>query len=309
MIKTLKDTTSGAIQSAILSARQTLGLASGTVFTLIVVADNGAYDEAFDACQASGREHPSRIILVGDGTAHANRLDAEIHVGESTPGELIALKFHGELIQHKASTLLPLLLSDSPVITWWAGAAPDDPGDDPLGALASRRITDAMGSTDPLLSLVTRAEHLTAGDVDMTWTRLTSWRALLAAAVDQHTDPITGGAVYAADNNAAGLLLAAWLRSRLGVEISNVASKGPGITAVVLSTASGDIEVARTDGKMASFALPGKPVRQVALRRREVSALLAEELRRLDNDVVFSASMESLLEHYRGGDEASKKKA
>ncbi len=309
MIKTLKDTTSTAIQGAILSARQALGLASGTVFTLIVVSDNGSYDETFDACQASAREHPSRIILVGDGTARTTRLDAEIHIGESTPGEFIALKFHGELIDHKASTLLPLLLADSPVIAWWAGTQPVSASDDPVGALASHRITDAMSSPDPLGTLIVRAENLKPGDVDMTWTRLTSWRALVAAAVDQHPDPVIGGVVHAAENNAGGLLMAAWLRSRLGVEIVHEPSKGPGITEVVLSTATGDIRVARTDGKMATFALPGKPVRQVALRRREVSALLSEELRRLDNDVVFCASMESLLEHYRNGHGASQKKA
>ena len=65
-----------------------------------------------------------------------------------------------------------------------------------------------------------------------------------------------------------------------------------------METASGTVEVARKDGKMATFALPGRPQRQVALRRREVSALLAEELRRLDNDVVFCAAMGSLVKHF-----------
>lgn len=295
MITTLKDTTAAAIQSAIVGARQTLGLASGTVFTLIAVSDAADYDATLDACADAGREHPSRIILVGDGSSKATRLDAEVHIGEEMPGEIIALKFHGDLTQHKASTVLPLLLPDSPVIAWWSGTSPEAPADDPIGGLAKWRITDAMGCADPLGSLITRAINLRPGDMDLTWTRLTAWRALLAAAVDQHSDPITHAVVHAEDNNAPGLLLAAWLRARLSVEVEFTHSGGPGITEVELHTSTGTIRVARDGGRMATFALPDRPVRSVALRRRTVSALLSEELRRLDNDVVFCSAMNTLV--------------
>lgn len=295
MITTLKNTTADRIQRAIVDARQRLGLASGTVFTLIAVADPADYDATLDACAQAGREHPSRIILVGDGSSRSTRLDAEVHVGEEMPGEIIALKFHGDLIAHKASTILPLLLPDSPVIAWWSGTAPHAPADDPLGGLAKWRITDAMGCDDPLASLITRATTMRPGDMDLTWTRLTTWRALLAAALDQHTDPVTAVQVHAADNSAPGLLLAAWLRSRLDVPTQIVTSHGPGITEVSLTTGSGAVRVAREDGRMASFALPGRPTRAVALRRRSTSALLSEELRRLDNDVVFCEAMRTLL--------------
>ncbi|MFV0450915.1 MAG: glucose-6-phosphate dehydrogenase assembly protein OpcA [Propioniciclava sp.] len=295
MITTLKDTTSAGIQSAVVAARQSLGLATGTVFTLIAVSDAADYDATLDACSEAGTEHPSRIILVGAGSSHSTRLDAEVHIGDAMPGELIALKFHGDLIGHQASTVLPLLLPDSPVIAWWSGTAPEAPADDPIGGLAKWRITDAMGCDDPLASLVRRAINLRPGDMDLTWTRLTSWRALLAAALDQHTDPVRQAAVHAAEGSAPGLLLAAWLRSRLQVEVEVVTSAGPGITEVVLATGSGPVRVAREDGRMASFALPDRPIRTVALRRRNVSALLSEELRRLDNDVVFCEAMNTLI--------------
>ncbi|WP_232549369.1 glucose-6-phosphate dehydrogenase assembly protein OpcA [Propioniciclava soli] len=309
MIKTLKDTTSAQIQNALIEVRQSLGMTSSTVFTLIAVAGADDYDETFDACVEAGREHPSRIILVGDGSSRSTRLDAELHLGESMPGELIALRFHGELSQHKGSTLLPLLLPDSPVIAWWAGAAPEAPAEDEIGKLAKRRITDAMGSADPLATLRARAASLRPGDIDMTWTRLTAWRALLAAALDQHTDTVTHACVEAAANNAGGLLLAGWLRSRLDAPVDFVVSEGPGVTAVTMATASGDVSVARTDGKMASFSLPDRPTRKVALRRREVSALLAEELRRLDNDPVFSAAMESLVTDFAHAGNGTKEQA
>ena len=294
MIKTLKDTTSAKIQAAISDGRNNVGAASALVFTMLVVADTSDYDAVFDACVEAGREHPSRIILVADGSSRADRLDAEVHLGEGVPGEILALKFHGELAEHKYSTLLPLLLPDSPVIAWWPGTAPVSLAEDPVGRLARRRISDAMGARRPLDALMIRAKNLTPGDTDLTWTRLTPWRALLAAALDQHPVRVLAAEVQAAENNAAGLLLAAWLRSRLQAPVTFVASEGPGITQISLSTEAGEIRITRTDGKMASFTAPRTPSRSVALRRRDISALITEELRRLDADEVFSSAMRCL---------------
>ena len=39
-----------------------------------------------------------------------------------------------------------------------------------------------------------------------------------------------------------------------------------------------------------------RPCRQIALRRRELSALITEELRRLDVDDIFAASMSTLVD-------------
>ena len=294
MITTLKDTTAQAIQNAIMSARQSVGAASGMVFTLLVDTPASEYDNVFDACVEAGREHPSRIIVTTDGSARADRLDAELHIGDEVPGEIIALKFHGELADHKSSTLLPLLLPDSPVIAWWPGASPAHPSQDAVGALASRRITDAMGADDPLAALVERAACLAPGDTDLTWTRLTPWRALLASALDQPRGTVESASVHAGTGNAAGLLLAAWLRSRLGTEVTFMPNAGPGITEVTLTTDEGEIQVARTDGKMATFAAPGSPTLAVALRRRDIAALITEELRVLEADHVFAASMAEL---------------
>lgn len=295
VITTLKDTTTADIQNTITKARQELGAATGMVFTLLVVAPASDFDAVFDACVEAGREHPSRIIVATNGSAKADRLDAELHLGEAVPGEIIALKFHGEVAAHKPSTLLPLLLPDSPVIAWWPGVAPDPMSQDEIGALASRRVTDAMGSKNPLDALVRRAADLAPGDTDLTWTRLTPWRALLAAALDQNPVPIRSASVSAAGNNAGGLLLSAWLRSRLGVDVHFEPGDGPGITRVALATDDGEITLERPDGRMATVTGPNTPPRRVALRRRKVSALITDELRMLDPDEVFLAAMADLL--------------
>ena len=52
-------------------------------------------------------------------------------------------------------------------------------------------------------------------------------------------------------------------------------------------TAEGDIVVSRTDGTTAVLSRPGVPDSRVALPRRELAELLAEELRRLDPDEVY----------------------
>jgi glucose-6-phosphate dehydrogenase assembly protein OpcA len=105
---------------------------------------------------------------------------------------------------------------------------------------------------------------------------------------------VLSAAVHADANNAPGLLLAAWLRSRLGVEVTFDVNAGPGITQVSLTTDEGEVSVTRTDGKMATFSAPDSPTLAVALRRREVAALITEELRVLESDHVFTATMAEL---------------
>jgi glucose-6-phosphate dehydrogenase assembly protein OpcA len=84
-------------------------------------------------------------------------------------------------------------------------------------------------------------------------------------------------------------LLVTWLTDRLKVGVSRQSSKGPGITEVVLETKQGPIRISRLDGKLATISSPGQPDRPIALKRLEIPALLAEELRRLDEDDVYAA--------------------
>ena len=297
MVNTIANTSASGIHAALVKARHSIGVASSMVFTMIVIADLRHYEKALAACQDAGREHPSRIILVVNGQETEDRLDAEIRLGEEVPGEVITLKFNGELAEHRDSVVLPLLLPDSPVVAWWPAGAPDKPGEDPLGKLAIRRITDAMGSSRPMAAIEHRARNYSPGDTDLTWTRLTPWRALLAAAVDSYPARIDEVRVEGAANNAGSMLLAAWLEDRLQVPVvRSEKGTGIGITNVTLKTTKGDISISREDGKMATFTAPGLPRRQVALRRRDVNALITEELRRLDVDDIFASAMSALVQ-------------
>ncbi len=49
--------------------------------------------------------------------------------------------------------------------------------------------------------------------------------------------------------------------------------------------------ISRADGRNATLSKPGEPDRFVALHRRDIAELLAEELRRLDPDEVYGETL------------------
>ncbi|WP_316667799.1 glucose-6-phosphate dehydrogenase assembly protein OpcA [uncultured Propionibacterium sp.] len=298
MIIELTNTSSAEVASQALTARRSTGVASGLVMTLIVASTTRQYSDAFDAAQATAVEHPSRIIVVIEGSRERpTAMDAEIRVGEGTPGDMITLRLTGDLVGHGDSVVLPLLLPDLPVVAWWPGRGPELPGKDPIGALAQRRITDAANADDPIAALVARASGEYSGaDTDLSWTRLTRWRALAASALDQCRLPVRSAIVEAAADNAPAELFAAWLDARLEVPVEVKSSMGPGLTAVRLQTEAGEVAVRRERTADAAFVIPGQPVRTAALGRRSAVALLSEELRRLDPDAVFAQALGRLAE-------------
>ena len=62
-----------------------------------------------------------------------------------------------------------------------------------------------------------------------------------------------------------------------------------------METKQGPIAITREDGRLATFSSPGRPDRPVALKRRELPALLSEELRRLDEDDIYAATARRLV--------------
>ena len=292
----LTDTTTGAIIEAVTQARRRLGgPASGMVLTLIIVTDEAAQYDAVRAASQAGREHPSRVLAVITRKPKAeSRLDAEIRVGETGPGETILLRMYGPLSQHADSVVAPLLAPDVPVVVWWPDEAPSAPGRDALGAVAQRRVTDAAASDEPHEMLQTLAKVYQPGDTDLSWTRSTPWRTLLAATLDQPYPALLSGEVLAEPGNPTADLIAAWLGVRLGIDVHRGESAGPGITEVSFDTPEGKILLARPDGRTATLTWPGRPDRRVALHRRDSADLIAEELRRLEPDEVYGETLHAL---------------
>ena len=291
MIIDLTDTTSGKIAATLVAARHKSGTpTTGAVLTLVVSTEERHHYDAMKAASRAAREHPARIIIViGRPDTTRTRLDAEVRTGdENGPGEVVVLRLYGELASHADSVVVPLLLPDVPVVTWWPDEGPDLPSKEPLGAFAQRRITDAAEYYKPMTKLVARAAGYQPGDTDLAWTRLTPWRSMLAAALDQFPRRVNSVAVSGEEGNPSVRVLAVWLRQRLGVPVTRTADEGPGITSVELVTDEGPIRLSRPDGELATLSIPGQPDRPVALKRRETAELIAEELRRLDSDDVYA---------------------
>ncbi|MBT2397782.1 glucose-6-phosphate dehydrogenase assembly protein OpcA [Streptomyces sp. ISL-100] len=309
----LTDTTSSKINKALVQGRRAIGTpAVGMVLTLVIVTDEeNAYD-ALRAANEASREHPSRTLVVIKRVSRSPRdrskarLDAEVRVGaDAGTGETVVLRLYGEVINHAQSVVLPLLLPDAPVVVWWAVNAPLDPANDPLGALAQRRVTDTYAAEHPVQELTSRAEAYTPGDTDLSWTRITPWRSMLAAALDQVECEVTSVEVEGEEFNPSVELLGMWLADRLGVPVKRSVSSGPGLTGVKMETNCGPIKLGRSDGSLASLSIQGQPDRAVALKRRETAELIAEELRRLDPDDTYASALKFGVE--RLGEKAGQK--
>ena len=66
------------------------------VLTLVIVTDEAAQYDAVRAASEAAREHPCRVLAVITRRPEAgSRLDAEIRVGETGPGETVLLRMYG----------------------------------------------------------------------------------------------------------------------------------------------------------------------------------------------------------------------
>jgi glucose-6-phosphate dehydrogenase assembly protein OpcA len=294
----LTDTNAAEIAAQFVRGRIRAGSpAMGMVMTLVIVVAEEDAAAAMEAAKEASHEHPARVLGVihGDGRGAAE-INAQVGIGQGWTGETALIRLKGEVVKHAESVVLPLLLPDSPVVVWWPTDHPDDPAADPLGQLGKRRITDsAFVSRGKLKALRGQCETYAPGNTDLAWTRITPWRALLAAALDQQPLKVKRVRVSAERISPSADLLLAWLSERLRVPTERVTSPGPGITEVVLETAEGDIRIARPDGKLAVFSSPDRPDRPVALKRRDLPELLAEELRWSDEDDIYAATAKRLL--------------
>jgi len=311
MLIDLTDTSTRAIHDALTRARDQLGgPTTGVVLNLIIMTNEAGQHDAIRAANQAGREHPCRVLgVIARNPAATARLDAEIRTGEGAPGQTVLLRLYGPMGQHADSVVVPLLVPDTPVVTWWPDAAPVVPASDPLGVLAQRRVTDAAAAGAPAAALATLAAGYRPGDTDLSWTRSTTWRSLLAATLDQPHGEITGGTVCAESGNPTADLIAAWLSKRLGAPFERDVSGGPGITEVKFLVKDGDITISRPDGRTATLSRPGQPERRVALHRREIAELLAEELRRLNPDEIYGEALAKFAASTAAGSPAPRRTA
>jgi glucose-6-phosphate dehydrogenase assembly protein OpcA len=169
-----------------------------SVLTLVVVAPRPeTVERAMAAVADLASRHPSRAIVISpadpDGPAD---FDAHVYASCQLPErgtseictEAILIRAAGELAQHLASTVAPLLIHDLPVVLWWPDDVPfDRPVFTELAGECDRLFVDSgQFRGDGLERLAGMAAVMHDGLVvhDVSWMRLMLWRELLASCFD-----------------------------------------------------------------------------------------------------------------------------
>lgn len=294
MIKNLQDTTASRVAKLLAELRDDEGLLTlSRVATLVIVTEADALDDPIKAAVRASHEHPARIIvIIADPDAEHDQLDAELRVGsEAGAGEIIVLHANGRVTSGLDTLITPLLLPDAPIVTWWPYETPASPIQDALGSIAQRRITDVLHCCSPEDTMLRLARGYSAGDSDLSWSRITNWRGLVATAFEH--PPVstpTSVTIEGKGNNPSVILMKAWLEHSLPktrVEVKEEDGEH-GLMGVVLHRTDGNIALRREDRESVSMTLPGRgEAKEVTMPKRTMYDLLSEELRRLDPDEIY----------------------
>ncbi len=301
MIVEMPDSTTSEISRKIDQLHEERGeSAQSRVLTLIISTTDAELENALETANAASREHPCRIIAVvpsssrtpivdDDGTCHP--LDAQVRFGaDAGAGECIVLHPHGGLNDHLDTLVMPLLVPDVPIVAWWPTNPPFNPSQDPLGRMATARVTDALRSDSPAATFAELRENRTPEDTDMSWTRLTVWRALVASLLDRPPyTPVLKATVRSGPAYLPAYLLAAWLALTLKVPVTlETDPDGEVVTGVSLWREDGEMSLDRPHEDKCIISLPNQKPQTLSVPRRTLEDCLSEELRRLDPDEIYA---------------------
>jgi len=243
-----------------------------------------AYEQAAtDTLAGLAERHPSRaILLIPDPDAGSDGLDAEITLRcFSLPGleahvcsEVIELRLRGRRSIAPASIVAPLLIADLPVFLRWRGRPSfGEPWTEQLFELVDRLVVDTSEWLDLPGAYAELAAHFDGVAVsDLAWRRMLPWRAELAAL---WPGIASASRLSVVGPHADGLLLAGWLRSRLGRDI-----------ALDLDERS-EVEAISVDGRAVSY--PAEPP-------QTSSDQLSDHLDQFARDPVYEAAVRAAQE-------------
>ena len=203
MIVDLPSTTTIAVSKKLVRLRQDVGaMALSRVLTLVVVVDEKHAEEAIEVANDASHQHPCRIIAVVTGNKRGvSRLDAQIRsVAMPAPVRSSCAPLR-PLTAHGRSVVIPLLHRTPRGGVVAAGLPAQrvrgpDRGD---GATPHHRRRTGK---NPRAEMKQRAKTYAPGDSDLAWTRVTLWRGLLAAALDQPPfEPVVSATVTGASDS------------------------------------------------------------------------------------------------------------
>lgn len=223
--------------------------------------------------------HPARTILLVPEPRRATRVTASVGLYaidieglRDAYAEVVEIRLCGSAIEHPASIVLPLLVSDLPVFCRWRGEP--EWGSSQLAELlgvVDRLVVDSSewrGLPGPYERVVEFFDRVAVSDI--AFSRTLAWRARLA----EHWPGIAAVERLGVDGRKAdALLLAGWLRSRLRREIAFSWRGAPEVRAV------------RVDGK---------PIDPPVGKLGSGSDLLSGELDNFGRDPIYEAAVRAV---------------
>jgi len=279
------------------------GVLRACAMTLVVLAEDDA--DAEGVRRTLGvlmHDHPSRAIVLRatEGAPLDARVFAECWMpfgrNQQICSEGIEMSADAANLGEVAQLLVPLLVSDLPVVLWCRGSRFfSSRYFDPLFPLADKIIVDSESAANPKGAIAVLKEMRSRGCRigDLAWTRLTGWRETLAHGFEDCPDKWKlvrdvhiqyGGAL-----TSTVLYFSRWIEhvipaARLSMEaipgangLSTVKLTGEGVELTVIAS-GGSVEI--RDGCKASKSM---------LPSSEHDALMDEELSILDADPVFES--------------------
>jgi glucose-6-phosphate dehydrogenase assembly protein OpcA len=208
---------------------------------VVVTANRAAGQRALAAVEELGARAPSRcVVLIAEPPEGRQGVRSWARVVNRRPDQGPEVVWEEVVVQtnvhprHLTAVVLPLLLPELPVFTWWEGTPPfDQQVFDELTSVTDRLIVDSAAFADPLADLrrlAGAAGVLEPAVSDCAWGRLTPWRELLAApfSAPQLRPAVDRVRWLRVDSvePTAGVELVGWFASRLGWELEGFRQAG-----------------------------------------------------------------------------------
>ena len=204
---------------------------------VVVTRSRSAGQRALAMIERLGARAPSRcVVLIAEPPAERARVRSWARVAHHRHADGGSEVVWEEVIvqtnvdpRHMPAVVLPLLLPELPVFTYWEGTPPfSDEVFEEIASVTDRLIVDSATFDDPadVARLARAAQVIDPALSDCAWTRLTAWREMLADPFNG--PPLRGNAPHIrrvrvdAVDLAAGLELTGWLASRLAWELEDV---------------------------------------------------------------------------------------
>jgi glucose-6-phosphate dehydrogenase assembly protein OpcA len=269
--------------------------------TLVVATDNAAdMDELRHLLGVLMHNHPARaIVLKLDGKEGLNAtvfsqcwMPFGKHQQICAEGIEISAGFPE--LYHVAQLLLPLIVSDLPAVLWCRGPRVFS-GDAfaPLLPLVQKIIVDSTTVEDPYAAVAAVRDLRKQGRLvaDLSWTKLTGLRELIASLFDEGTAANIKSAriVYGGDApTVSALYFHSWMERALPGARVTLEQRGEGTRSIRSIVLEGDCEVTLTRPDKATLEVQcGGRTRRSSLVLISEETLMSEELSILGPDPVF----------------------